>query len=442
VTDDLDFSDFDAIFAAALGTDPGPVAAPKPGVHLRVVLLPDEPKINKEAELIRIMPQILTRAVERLNPVLEGIMPGFAVRFIARGQRIHFECAVPDLLDFLPPSVVADLQSRIDTLFPLLGFGGDHVDLLSTALTQLASDLTEFLTDHERKSLLKSDLEARHNSPLQRLKEDDRKLLEQAIGEMPVVGPMDVDGVDELWSDVHAGAPWLQVATTEAWKAMRHEIAQGRGAFIPPLLLHGDPGPGKTTLGRSLAQHLGVPLVEIDAGSGTAAFQLAGLEKGWGNAEPGLPIEAILRHRVANPVILVNEICRAGSGMTSGKGARTSLSDALLALLDRGSSRRWRCPALRIDFDLSRVIWILTANRLDTIDPALLSRVRCVQVPKPTATHVAQIVRRRLADIDEELAGRAAGMIAANWENKSLTLRHVEAECERVRRALTGPRLH
>lgn len=272
--------------------------------------------------------------------------------------------------------------------------------------------------------------------------EDDRALVEAAAGELPVLGPADVDAVDELWAQVHAGAPWLQEASVEAWRAMRHEVGEGRGAWCPPLLLNGPPGTGKTTLGRSLGAALGVPLVEIDAGSGAAAFQVAGVEKGWGSSEPGLLVEHILRARVANPVVVVNEICRAGSGMTSSQGSRTSLSDALLALLDRGSCQRWRCPALRLDFDLSRVTWILTANRSDTIDPALLSRVRTVQVPKPTPAQVAQIVRHKLGDLDDDLVDQATDRIAEAWAGRVMTLRQVDAMCTRVRRALTGPRLH
>lgn len=128
--------------------------------------------------------------------------------------------------------------------------------------------------------------------------------------------------------------------------------------------------------------------------------------------------------------------------MTSSQGSRTSLSDALLALLDRGSCRRWRCPALRVDFDLSRVTWVLTSNRIETVDPTLLSRVRTVQVPKPTPAQVAVLVRRQLGDLDDDLATLAADRIAEAWAERVMTLRQVGAMCTRVRRALTGPRLH
>lgn len=414
----------------------------RPAIRRRVVLLPEFPKLDAEAELDRVMPRILSDVVDRVNVALDEILPATGARFIVLGRRVRFVAETPEVLDLLPEVIAIDLNCKFADLAPAAEFQGAHLGSLRAGLQRYADELADAYTERERKKLLARDAEARRQGPLQRLKEDDRKLVESAAGELPIIGPADIDAVDELWAGVHADAPWLQAASVEAWRAMRYEVSEGRGAWCPPILLNGEPGTGKTTLGRSLAATLGVPLVEIDAGSGTAAFQLAGLEKGWNGAEPGLLVETVLRNRIANPVVIVNELCRVGSGMTSAKGGNTSLSDALLALLDRGSCRRWRCPALRVDFDLSRVIWVLTANRIDAIDPALLSRVRTVQVLKPTAIQVAQIVRRKLADLDEEIADRAADMIAEAWTAKSLTLRQVNAMCQRVRRSMTGPRLH
>jgi hypothetical protein len=438
VSDDDDLSHLDEV----LGSGSEDAAPRRPEIRHQVVLLPEDPKLDAEAELDRVMPRILSDVVERVNIGVDEALPGTGSRYRVLGRRVVFEAEAPDVLDLLPESVAVDLNCKLAALAPAAEFQGPHLGSLRAGLQRYAAELVDAYTERERKRVLAREVERRRQGPLHRLKEDDRKLVEGATGELPVLGPLDVDAVDELWSGVHADAPWLQAATVEAWRAMRHEVAEGRGAWCPPLLLNGEPGTGKTTLGRSLAQALQVPLVEVDAGSGTAAFQIAGVEKGWSSAEPGLLVEAILRHRIANPVVVVNELCRAGSGMSSSKGSRTSLSDALLALLDRGSCRRWRCPALRVDFDLSRVIWLLTSNQIDTVDPALLSRVRTVQVPKPTATHVAAIVRRKLDDLDEDIAGQAADMIAEAWAAKSLTLRQVDAMCERVRRSLTGPRLH
>jgi hypothetical protein len=418
-------------------------AAPRrPTIRRRVVLLPDLPALDADAELNRVMPRILSDVVDRVNVALDEILPATGARFIVLGRRVRFVAETPEGLDLLPEVIAVELNREFTDLVPMAEFHGAHLGSLCAGLQRYADELADAYTERERKKLLARDVEARRQGPLQRLKEDDRKLVESAAGELPIIGPAHIDAVDELWAAIHADAPWLQAASVEAWRAMRHEVGEGRGAWCPPILLNGEPGTGKTTLGRSLAVTLGVPLVEIDAGNGTAAFQIAGLEKGWNGAEPGLLVETILRKRIANPVVIVNELCRAGSGMTAAKGGHTSLSDALLALLDRGSCRRWRCPALRVDFDLSRVTWILTSNRLDTIDPALLSRVRTVEVPKPSAAHVTAIVRRKLADLDEEIADRAADMIAEAWTAKSLTLRQVDAMCQRVRRSLTGPRLH
>jgi len=440
VSDDDDLSHLDEL----LGGDVGPRedAPRRPEIRHQVILLPDGPKLDAEAELDRVMPRVLSDVVERVNIALDETLLGTGARFRVQGRKVLFETESQDVLDLLPDSVAVDLSCKVMVLAPAADFQGAYLGSLRAGLQRYAGEIVDAYTERERKKVLARHVEARRQGPLHRLKVDDRELVEAATGELPVLGPRDVDEVDELWAGVHADAPWLQAASVESWRAMRHQVGEGHGAWCPPLLLTGEPGTGKTTLGRSLAVALGVPLVEIDAGSGTASFQLAGLEKGWGSSEPGLLVETILRSRVANPIIIVNEVCRIGLGMTSSAGARTSLSDALLALLDRGSCRRWRCPALRVDFDLSRVTWILTANRIDTVDPALLSRVRTVQVPKPTAAHVAAIVRRKLIDLDRDLAVHAADVIAQAWSTQSLTLRQVDAMCERVQRALTGPRLH
>ena len=428
------------LFGRNAAAEAGPTR--RDGTRHKVILLPSDPNIDLDAELDRRMPQLLMDVVERVNVALDEALPGVGARFRVLDRYVQFEAEAPGALDLLPKHVAGDLHCILAAQAPAADFQWAHSGSLRAGLQRYAIELADAYTERERKKLLARHAEVRRQGPLHRLKEDDRKLVEAATGELPVLGPSNVDEVDALWAKIHADSPWLKAASLEAWRAMRHEVGEGRGAWCPPLLLNGMPGTGKTTLGRSLAQALRTPLVEVDAGSGTAAFQLAGVEKGWGSAEPGLVVENILRTRVANPVIIVNEVCRAASGMSPSKGSRTSLSDALLALLDQGSCRRWRCPALRVDFDLSRVTWVLTSNRTDTIDPALLSRVRTVQVPKPTAMQVAQVVRQKLADLDEDIAGQASDMIAKAWATKAMTLRQVDAMCERVRRSLTAPRLH
>lgn len=275
-----------------------------------------------------------------------------------------------------------------------------------------------------------------------RLDRADLELLRAATGPRPVAGPRSVDEADELWAAMHAEAPWLASASTEAWRCMRGALAAGQGPLIPPLLLHGPPGNGKTTFGRTLARLMGVPLLEIDVGSGASAFPVAGLEAGWSGSKPGLPVQTLLAEPFANPVVVVNELCRAGDGATGTSGVRTSIVDALLPLLDRASARRYRCPSLRVLLDTSAVTWILTANDISDLSSPLLSRVFKVQTPRPDPSQVAEIVRRRLNDLDEDLAERIASVVARQWRCQRSTLRQLDAMIGRVRRSLSGPRLH
>lgn len=412
------------------------------GVHHRVVLLPDATREDIEAALARDLPGLLDAVAARVNGVFDAGLSGTGALLVLRGGRLAFEVAAPELLERLPAAVGVELVCALAVVVPSTPFDGPWRRSLQAGLARFADQLTEAGLERARARVAQSQADAARRGPLHRLKDSDRALVEAATGALPVLGPQDVDAVDALWAEIHGAAPWLQGATVEGWRSMREAVARGQGAWMPLLLLNGAPGRGKTTLGRELARGLGVPLIEIDAGAGAAAFQLAGLERGWGGSEPGLPVETILRTRVANPVILINETCRIGAGTRSERGTRSSLSDALLGLLDRGSCVRWRCPALRIDLDLSRVNWVLTANTIETIDAALLSRVRVVTVAPPTAAQVGDIVRRRLGDLDDALAEQAAALIAGAWTRQGLTLRHVEALCTRVRRSLERPQLH
>jgi hypothetical protein len=416
---------------------------PQPRFRMRVLLVPDRPVIDEAAELKKTLPGELEKAAHRASLAFESA--GLVAHFrVLDGKIIEPHLAPGSDLEHLPDHLYEELKKNLDRLYPSVQPFEPLMNSRLGGLCNWAAYLTDFVVDRERRRLkLKAEQEKRE-SPLTTVKDEPmRKLLEGVLGELPVKGPETVDEVDELFADVHALAPWFSAATTEAWKSMRAEVEAGRPPWFRPVLLVGEPGVGKTTLGRLIAQEMGAPLVEIDAGSGTASFSIAGLEKGWGNSSIGRPVEAIARHRVANPLILVNEVDRIGGGhISSSHGTRTSMSDAMLPLLDPASARRWTCPASRVEFDMSKLLWILTTNSLAGVDPALLSRCRVFTVPRPSAAHVAELVRDRLYGLDDELAAEAAEMVAREWERRAITLRHVDAMVARIRRALTGPRLH
>lgn len=414
---------------------------PEPGFRMRVILVDPAPKFDREVEKARLLAEQILRGVRKANMCIED--QAALMRFSEDRGRIAFECYDTAALDVLPDDVFQDICGGLGAVFYDLDLPEPYLGSRVEGLRRYADALYDLLSGRARREALKLEAQARAKSPVESVREDAglRRLVEGALGELPVLGPTDEDEADELWARIHAAAPWLSEATTECWKAMKNELRKGNAPWFPPLLLVGNPGVGKTSLGRAVARELGSPLVEMDAGSGNASFSIAGSEKGWGGSGPGRPVEEILRARVANPVILINEADRIGVARGT-NGIRTSMADALLPLLDRSSAESWTCPATRLPFDMSRVLWVLTANGLNDVDEALLSRVRVFRVPRPSPDHVRAIVLNRLGDLDPDLAEQSADLIGDAWSKRSLTLRQVDAMCDRVIRAATGPRLH
>ena len=123
---------------------------------------------------------------------------------------------------------------------------------------------------------------------------------------------------DEIAAALHADMPWMAPATEAAWMALRRGARSGTPVRIGPLLLVGSPGIGKSAWARRLAGRLGMQAGIIDASQGLGSFSIAGMERGWGPATPGRPVETMLESRRANPVILVDELCKAGRLRSTG----------------------------------------------------------------------------------------------------------------------------
>jgi hypothetical protein len=426
-----------------LYTELDPPAPAGPRFSMRVVLIDPPAKFDKGAVRSELLSAELLKGIRKGNEVLHDF--AHLMRFAEYRGRLNFECYETVALEKMPDDAFHEVVAGLGAVFYDLDRPEPFLGSRMEGMRRYADALHDMLAERVRRELIRLETQARAKSPLEAVKDEGgiRKLIEGALGALPVRGPETVDEADEMAAEVHAQAPWFSAATSEIWRAMRGELEQGRPPWFRPILLVGDPGVGKTTLGRVLAAEMGTPIVEIDAGSGGAAFSIAGLEKGWASAGIGRPLEAILRHRVANPLVLVNEVDRIGGGLTTANsGSRTSMSDALLPLLDRESAERWTCAATRLQFDMSKVLWVLTSNSLHGVDPALLSRCRVFTVPRPAPQHVAAITREALGDLDPDLADQAADMVAREWSRRSITLRQVDAMIDRIRRALTGPRLH
>lgn len=162
------------------------------------------------------------------------------------------------------------------------------------------------------------------------------------------------------------------------------------------VLLVGSPGCGKTALARAIGDALGVQSVIYSAG-GTADSSFAGTSAQWSTARTSTPLQLVHRARVANPVVILDELEKAGTSRHNG-----SLVDSLLSFLEPSSARRILDPALEVEVDLSAVSYIATANDLDGVPAPLKDRFKIVRMPDPEWRHVGDLVRNVVDDIASE----------------------------------------
>jgi hypothetical protein len=226
------------------------------------------------------------------------------------------------------------------------------------------------------------------------LKKEEIDRIKPVEAGVPAVMAGNEAWADQIAADLHAEMPWLAPATEHAWHVLRRAARQGGPLTLQPVILNGPWGIGKSAWARRLADMLSLPSIEIDATKSAAGFALTGLERGWGTAQPGRPLELILDRRVINPLVVVDELCKSGA-LSSSKGTRFSFSDALLSLLEPATSRRWECPTLRLPFDMSRISWIMTSNTTDTIPEAVLTRAQLIELPDITLDDLIGFARRR-----------------------------------------------
>ncbi|MHA3976057.1 AAA family ATPase [Halovulum sp. GXIMD14794] len=258
----------------------------------------------------------------------------------------------------------------------------------------------------------------RARSGMAQLPKDIRDLLEPLADGTALVRIETEHRADEIAATLHAEMPWLGRATEIAWHALRAGVREGApGLHLPPILLDGPPGIGKSRWARRFGELVGVPVSVIDAAAEPAGFSVAGSQRGWGSAGPGRPIELFLRERIGNPVVLVDEIDKVGEVRTK-SGVEFALTAALLSLLEPESARAWSCPYFRITFDMSWISWILTSNNRRRIPAPLLSRCRVVELPRLTGRQLAEFAQRQA--LARGLPGDVADELAAVLRRKKL----------------------
>ena len=285
----------------------------------------------------------------------------------------------------------------------------------------------------------------RRANGLDHLKEHERERLKGLLGEVPAAVMPSEHRADEIAAALHKEMPWMAPATEAAWHALRRSARLSEPVRVGPLVLTGPPGVGKTAWARRLAGRLAVASTVIDASQGLASFSLTGTEKGWATAQPGRPLGTMIDNRIANPVIVIDEICKASSPVST-SGTAAAFLPALLGLLEPESAQDWHCPYFKVKVDMRHLSWVMLANTLSKVPEPVLSRARVLPIPDMTLEQLQGFARVRVRAMDlpapaidaiVEAVGQAADRLP-----RRLSLRDINRMLERAEELAAFPMMH
>ena len=202
------------------------------------------------------------------------------------------------------------------------------------------------------------------------------------------------------------------------------DLVGRRTVKLRPVVFWGEPGGGKSRFVRRLSEVLNVAWWQTDASRSDGAV-FAGTDKRWYSAEACHPFLAIARAKHANPIVLIDELEKAGTRNDYGR-----FWDCLLGFLEPETAVRYPDPALQVPLDLSHVSYIATANSLDPLPAPLRDRFRIVTFPKPGPEHLDALLLPVIADLAAErgldnrwidpLSGQERDLVAAHWRGGSV----------------------